>query len=342
MKRRRWLRRAAVVIVIVVPAAIGCTGGSETRPAGVRNGAAAQVANDSAWGVTAVQGPSWIAHLGIQDIRQTAMGQAGGSEPPPSSPRQEPGLTGGENLPRRGMGMGSMMGRIYSVYRSDEHEVARLMDETFLLSGSDLYRLNCQSCHGPKGDGRPPEINSLIQPVQGASPAFIEQRMKSLGHPVGAEMAQRLAAEADSALRERLDKGGKKMPAFVHLNHEERGALLAFLRVLAGVPGSSAQEDLVTESVARVGEHLVKGTCHICHGATGPGGGHMAMMQGTIPSLASFPREKTLQDVVRQVEQGSLPMTSMMGGPSMPAYPYITGDEAAAAYLYLVKYPPKS
>jgi mono/diheme cytochrome c family protein len=234
------------------------------------------------------------------------------------------------------------MGRIFSVYRSDGREAARLMDETFLLSGSDLYRLNCQSCHGPKGEGKPPEINSLIEPVRGTSPALIEQRMKSTGHPVGADMAKQLATEADSALRERLDKGGKKMPAFDHLNQDERRALLAYLRVLAGVPSAGAQEDVVTESVARVGEHLVKGTCHVCHDATGPGGGQMAMMAGTIPSLASFPREKTLQDVVRQVEQGSLPMMSMMGGPSMPAYPYVTRDEAAAAYLYLARYPPKS
>jgi hypothetical protein len=30
----------------------------------------------------------------------------------------------------------------------------------------------------------------------------------------------------------------------------------------------------------------------------------------------------------------------MMGGQRMPAYPYITEDEAAASYLYLVRYAP--
>jgi hypothetical protein len=30
----------------------------------------------------------------------------------------------------------------------------------------------------------------------------------------------------------------------------------------------------------------------------------------------------------------------MMGGPRMPAFPYITAEEAATAYLYLVQYPP--
>ena len=33
-------------------------------------------------------------------------------------------------------------------------------------------------------------------------------------------------------------------------------------------------------------------------------------------------------------------MMSMMGGQIMPAYPYFTEDEGAAAYLYLVNYPP--
>jgi hypothetical protein len=30
------------------------------------------------------------------------------------------------------------------------------------LHGSDLYRLNCQGCHGESGLGAPPEINSVI------------------------------------------------------------------------------------------------------------------------------------------------------------------------------------
>lgn len=131
------------------------------------------------------------------------------------------------------------------------------------------------------------------------------------------------------------------MPAFRHLKGDERDALIAYLQVLAGVSSKGGGRILVTESVARVGEHLVKGTCHICHNATGSGGGHMAMMSGIIPSLASFPVEKTMQDVIRQLEQGSMPMMAMMGGQIMPAYPYITEDEGAAAYLYLEKYPPE-
>jgi mono/diheme cytochrome c family protein len=176
----------------------------------------AQSYTGPAFGVTPVRGPSWIKHLGIRDIRDTAMGQDGGSEPPPNSMRSEPPLTVGESRAENntgmgmGMGMGGMMGRIFSYYRLDQNEVARLMNEKFLLSGSDLYRLNCQSCHGPEGLGKPPEINSLIGPAQGTSQKFIEKRAEKMGHPIGPEMAHELAAEADSALRQRLTNGGKK------------------------------------------------------------------------------------------------------------------------------------
>ena len=259
-----------------------------------------------------------------------------------ASRRKEPGLANEESAAEgsAGTGIERTIGRIFSNYRSNQSEVARLMNETFRLAGSDLYRLNCQSCHSPNGTGKPPEINSVIGPVQGTSKAFIENWGKKLGHPIDEDMIRQLVAEAVSTLRDRLDNGGKKMPAFKHLKGEERDALIAYLQVLSGVSSEGAQRALVTESVARVGEHLVKGTCHICHDAAGPGGGHMAMMQGIIPSLASFPNEKTMQDVIRQVEDGSMPMMSMMGGQIMPAYPYFTEDEGAAAYLYLVNYPP--
>jgi mono/diheme cytochrome c family protein len=320
-----------------------CMDGSNRPGSEERQNTYVQPAEHARRTVTAVHGPSWIKHLGIQDISRTAMGQMGGLEPARASRRKEPGLDGEESTVGEGDGTGieRMMGRIFSNYRSNQNEVARLMNETFRLAGSDLYRLNCQSCHSPNGTGKQPEINSLIGPVEGTSQTFIENWGKRIGHPIDAELAQQLAADAVSTLRERLDNGGKKMPAFRHLKGDERDALIAYLQMLAGVSKEGVRRALVTESVARVGEHLVKGTCHICHDATGAGGGHMAMMMGVIPSLASLPVEKTMQDVVRQIEYGSMPMMSMMGGQVMPGYPYITENEGSAAYLYLVKYPPE-
>jgi mono/diheme cytochrome c family protein len=266
--------------------------------------------------------------------------------PPPRSLREEPEISGqaGQVESSRGTGgmggMGGMMRRIYPAIRSNRENLLALMNEPFELTGSDLYRLNCQSCHGPKGEGSPPEIKSLIGPVQGTSSTFLAERMKKIGRTISPEMAKQLTAGADSSFRARLQHGGEHMPPFRHLRGDEIDALLQYLQKLAVVARPNQKPMLVPQSVARVGEHLVKGTCHTCHDATGPGGGRMAMMSGTVPSLASMPEEQSIQEVVRQVRQGSSPMMSMMGGPEMPAFPYITGDEAAAAYLYLLEYPP--
>jgi mono/diheme cytochrome c family protein len=289
--------------------------------------------------VTPVQGPAWIHHLGIFNLNQTAMGRMGGFGPPSFSARVEPNFPI-ERSPGPGMGMGGMMGRIYSNYRTSPNELLKLMNEKFFLTGIDLYRLNCQSCHGPDGHGAPPEINSLIGPVEGTSPALIEARMKKWGRPIDEKLALELAGQAEAAIRKRFQEGGKRMPSFRHLDGEEVDALIQYLQKHVGTVEVGKKEIRVTQSVARVGEHLTKGTCHICHDAIGPGSGRMGAMRGIIPSLASFPYEQSIQSVVRQVELGTMRMMMMMGGQRMPAYPYITEDEAAAAYLYLLQYQP--
>jgi mono/diheme cytochrome c family protein len=170
---------------------------------------------------------------------------------------------------------------------------------------------------------------------------MIKRRMKARGTEITDEMASQLAAEAGKGLRDRLQNGGKSMPAFSHLRGDEVDILLAYLDQLARVPASGRAPGLVTESAARVGEHMVKGTCHICHDATGPGGGHMAMMRGIIPSLASLPEQQSLSSMTHQVQNGSSGMMMMMGGPQMPAFPYFTDEEVAAAYFYLEGYLPR-
>jgi mono/diheme cytochrome c family protein len=94
-----------------------------------------------------------------------------------------------------------------------------------------------------------------------------------------------------------------------------------------------------------VGEHLVKGTCHICHAATGPGTDPQALIRNVLPSLASFARDRTVFQVLRKVRAGAPiemgPLHQASGG-RMPVFSYLTDDEVAAAYLYLIIYPPRS
>lgn len=255
--------------------------------------------------ITPVEGPSWLRNLGLH-VSQTSLERMGDGESIPLTHRTEP---------RTG--------------------------NTFLLAGADLYRINCRGCHGPDGRGSPPEINSLIGPVQGMSLAFIRQRMKARGLEVDDSMVREMAAQAEGAIRQRLQKGGKKMPSFEYLNSDEVNSLLGYLEKLAEVPEPRLPQRLVHEAALHVGEDVVKSTCHVCHDATGPGGGRMAMMSGIIPSLASLPREQSLSSVMRQVQYGSPPRMGMMGGGErMPALPYFTEEEIAAAYFYLANYPP--
>jgi mono/diheme cytochrome c family protein len=335
-----WPIGIGIFIILAAILVLASNGNTGKSPAADHTGASGDTQHiDPADLVTPAHGPSWLKHIGIFDIRASAMGEMGGYDAPPPSPRKEPEFpveTARSGNPM-GMGMGGMMGRSYSNYRLSPSEAERLMGERFFLAGSDLFRLDCRSCHGPNGDGAPPEINSLIGPFQGTSPALLEKRMKKLGRPIGAKLAKDLAAQAEENIRQRLHNGGKKMPPFRHLDREEVNALLKYLMVHVGAPEYQGKEMLVKQSVSRVGEHLVKGTCQICHDATGPGIGRMGMMRGIIPSLASFPWEQSMQSIVWQVNLGS---RMMMGGQRMPAYPYITAEESAAAYLYLLQYPP--
>ena len=266
------------------------------------------------------------------------MGQVGGPAPAAASRRREPEVSLGTAPESPLM---SVLRRFLSLFRTDSQQAVSALAEAFELTGPDLYRLNCEACHGPDGAGAPPEIPSLLDPMRAAAAWALSERMEQIGRPIPTPMAEELAAQAEATLRERLTNGGTKMPPFKHLRGDEVNALLGYLGVLAGVPATARTTLLVPQSAARVGEHLMKGTCHVCHDATGPGGGHMAMMRGVIPSLATFPREEPLDAVLRQVEYRSSGMMTMMGGQSMPALPYITHEETIAGSFYLAYYPPE-
>lgn len=282
--------------------------------------------------VTAVRGPSWLEHLGVE-LDDTRLGKMGGDGPPPANLREPPLEGGGARA-----------------------------DAPFTLEGRDIYRFSCRACHGPDGRGAPPEINSLLDPVRATSAALLEARQRKQGRRLPPGMARQLAADADRSLRDRIANGGRKMPAFPQLSEDEVAALLGYLRALAGVPRGPAPPPLELPA-ARVGEIIVKGTCHICHPATGPSPSHMAMyMQGVIPPLASLAEQRTASAVVAKVREGRMTMMGgggmmsgegmmgggmgrgggMMGGRGMmgrmgrmPVFGYLSDDEVRAAFLFL-------
>lgn len=264
--------------------------------------------------VTPVHGPSWIQRLDLK-FEDTRLGKMGADGAPPAGAEREPPV---------------------------DPEADAAQQQPFRVNGEDLYRLDCRACHGPDGLGAPPEINSLIGPVRGTSPSVLEDRQRARGRTLSPAMARQLAAEAEATIRERLAHGGKKMPAFPHLSGDEVSALIAYLKVLARVPGADPRPVLVTESVLRVGEHLVKGTCNICHPATGPAPNPMMMyMQGVIPSLAGIADQRSPADIVRKVRWGYTMMPMMARMSRMPVLGYLTEQEVLAAVLHLRQVGPR-
>lgn len=211
------------------------------------------------------------------------------------------------------------------------------------LHGSDLYRINCQGCHGVSGLGAPPEINSVINPVRATSVNLVIQRMKERGMEMSRADATELARQSKTALLQRLHDGGENMPPFPHLSETEIRALLAYLEQLAAIPGARSEQLAVKESPMRIGEHIVKSTCHTCHDAAGPNPSPQQLEDGAIPPLETLPRRVSESEFVRKVTVGA-PIT--MGTPPtphrgrMPVFYYLSPNEAADVYLYLTQCPP--
>lgn len=291
-------------------------------------GRAAESGPSRAAAVTSLGGPSWLRAQAIS-VDETNLGHMGGGGPPPA--------------PARAAAFDEDVRRAVALAGSNDAAARANLEAHVTADGADIYRLDCRSCHGPDGRGEPPEVGSIVGPVRALSPALIEQDMRGAGRPVRPDLATQLAAQAEKNLVERLRNGGKRMPPFRQLSDAERDALVRYLKRLVGVPVAKGERAEVAESPARLGELLVQGTCRICHDATGPGSGHMMMMMGRIPALASIPEQLSLEAVVHKVRHGWSGMAGMMGRrmSRMPVFSYLSDEEVAAAYLYLAYYPPR-
>src|SRR6202162_5410420 len=211
------------------------------------------------------------------------------------------------------------------------------------LHGSDLYRLSCRGCHGEAGHGAPPEINSIIGPVQATSVAGTMERMKKAGREMSRSDVTAVAKESTVLLHQRLHVGGQHMPPPT-LSEGEIRSLVPYLEQLSDVPGAEKNQIAVKESSYRVGEDIVKSTCHICHNSTGPNPDPKQIFEGAIPPLSTLTTRVGLPEFVRKVTSGApivmgTPPTSYRG--RMPVFPYLRQDEAAEAYQYLILYPPR-
>jgi mono/diheme cytochrome c family protein len=271
--------------------------------------------------ITPVQGESWLNHL-HRPFNESSMGRTWQLGPAPPAP--------GQKLPDWQLNLST-----------------NFDSPIMALHGADLYRINCQGCHQESGAGAPPEINSIIDPVRATSAATIAARMKAAGRESDRAMTNELAKQSYVLLMQRLHEGGKSMPP-PNLTEPEIRAVFAYLEQLSGVLGAEKKQVELKESRFRVGEHIIKSTCHTCHGATGPNPTPQQVLEGQIPPLSSLTTRVNLSEFVRKVTFGA---PILMGTqPSsyrdyyrgrMPVFAYLTEDEAAAAFLYLELYPPR-
>jgi mono/diheme cytochrome c family protein len=266
--------------------------------------------NAGADAVTPVEGPSTLRRLGLT-IEQTSIGSASwvkGIAPPADAPAAS------STRPRA-------------------------------LSGADIFRVSCQPCHTADGSGALPEVHSLLNPVQSASVTWLTENARATGRPVDVALIRRQAVQAEADLRKRLRTGGHNMPSFAHLSSGEINVLRPYLDQLAGIRGAERRQRQIAERPARVGELIVKGTCHICHDATTTTATPATALNGVIPSLATIAEQKTQAQVAGKLREGTLVPLHAGGRPErqgrMPVLGYLSDADIVSAYSYLIAYPPK-
>ena len=314
----RYTAITAILLATVFAHAQASDATSPSPRSGDQHRAASRVAPPAAKDlpVSAVTGESWLNHLNRQ-FGDSSMGKTGRLGPPPAASGEE--ATEGQ-----------------------PGQLVACSTRSATLHGADLYRLNCQGCHGEAGQGAPPEINSVINPVRATSVAVVMERMKKMGMDMSRADATQLAQQAQAALLTRLHNGGKDMPAFPQLNEVEIRSIIAYLRQLAGIPGAEKEQIAVTESPIRVGELIVKSTCHTCHDAAGPNPTPQQLLKGAIPPLATLTARKDQSGLIQKITQGA---PVVMGTPPtptrgrMPVFYYLSSEEAADVHLYLTQYP---
>ena len=265
--------------------------------------------------VTPVVGPSWLHQLNIPSSGTNLGRGAGRYGPSPNEP-----ATLGRGLP--------------TIAARDD----------VALTGGDLYRLNCRACHTAEGAGTPPDTKSTLDLVQGSSLALVRKQFEQEGMHVAGATVRAEVAKARAELYRRVREGGQRMPPRAHLQTADIDVLYGYLTQLAHAPDAPRQSHR-TVSWARLGEHVIKGTCHICHDASGPRPTADAMLYGAIPPLDILRADNSRAAFIWKAKNGA---PVIAGGPAfhfrgrMPVFYYLQEEELAAAYDFLVAYPPRA
>jgi hypothetical protein len=174
---------------------------------------------------------------------------------------------------------------------------------------------------------------------------MMQQQLRLEGRGAAhAATAHKKANQMKRDLYERIKHGGQKMPPLAHLEQFEIDMLYAYLTELAGTPDA---QPLVRQTVSfdRLGENVVKGTCHICHDAVWRQPTGAELLNGAIQPFTVLVANKSVVEFVNKVRRGA--PTTMGEIPfhyrgRMPVFYYLKDYEVAAAYLFLNDFPPQA
>ncbi len=295
---------AVFVAASIASALAAAVAGSEAQP-----GRSAEPA------VTPVAGPSWLSHLNTR-YRDTSLGRGAGRYGP--APNDVPPAVADATV--------------------QHHPALRRADRRRPVTGSTARPVTGRRAPEPQGKSSRFSIRS-----EGSSVAMVSRQLQPGGKAASAA-ARTQAGQARTDLYRRIEKGGQRMPPLAHLEKAEVDVLYAYLTQLAGNPDAQ-RLSARTVSWGRLGEHVVKGTCHICHDAAGPRPARDAMLQGAIPAMSVLLADNPRILFIRKVRSGA-PVT--VAGQSfhyrgrMPVFHYLRDEELAAAYDFLVAYPPQA
>ncbi len=170
-----------------------------------------------------------------------------------------------------------------------------------LITGQELFRLNCAGCHGTDLGGNPPNYPALT------------------------DIKDKLTKEE---IRIQIKKGKGMMPPMSHLSDNEINAIVNYL---FGENGNEQVTMVAALSPIEQGEMLFKSNCAGCHRASSndpkpqnSGTQMCSMMEPAV--LAGASKRFTKEEFLNILETGPC---------YMPSFSYLNKEEKEALYAYL-------
>lgn len=148
-------------------------------------------------------------------------------------------------------------------------------DQTNIDHGKQLYLRECASCHGVEGDGEGPGAYILSQRPRNFQLGVFKLRSTTTGdNPTDEDLFKSITGGIAGS-------SGAMMPSFASLPEEDRWALVAYIKKLAGIeePGKPitvpVQPDTADIALGKKVYGRLK--CADCHGSSGHGDGPSAL-----------------------------------------------------------------